>query len=84
MLFPEDTGLNEDQQGFLLFIRDLSAEQLRSTYKSYCFLAEFRRADEIWKRDALHGELTARKLPIPESRVQPVAFGRFVPHTDHT
>jgi hypothetical protein len=58
-------GLSEDQTGFLLFLADLSDKQLRSTYLSYCFLAEFNRADEIWKRDAARLELMRRHIDVP-------------------
>jgi hypothetical protein len=49
-----------------MFLLDLSPGELRSTYLSYCFLAEFGRADEIWKRDAARHEIEARGLPVPK------------------
>ncbi len=61
------SDLREEQAGFLQFIGDLSAGQLRSTYLSYHFLADFGRADEIWKRDACAREFIRRKMPIPET-----------------
>lgn len=61
-----EAGLNEDQQGFLEFISGVSDEQLRSTSKSYGFLADFGRADDIWKRDACLNEFRRRGLELPQ------------------
>jgi hypothetical protein len=61
---------SQDQHGFLQFIRDLSPGHLRSTYQSYCFLADFDHADEIWKRDTCRIEFVRRGLVVPERKKQ--------------
>lgn len=56
----ENNDLTEDQQGFVDFIESLTEKELLSTYKSYRFLAEFGRVDEVWKRDACRRAIIER------------------------
>lgn len=52
--------LNEDQQGFLAFLADLTDAELISTYRSYQVIAEFGPLQDTWKRDACRSLIQSR------------------------